>query len=71
MAVGRPLPGSGNDCKAWAESGAKDAIGATTTIADGGYPGTGLPALHTSEEDMLDAVPHLPEPQRRGGCRRQ
>ncbi|GGU46959.1 hypothetical protein GCM10010244_85770 [Streptomyces coeruleorubidus] len=40
--VGRPLPGNRNDCKAWEESGAKAAIGTTMTIADGGYPGTGL-----------------------------
>ncbi|GHC69085.1 hypothetical protein GCM10010349_43830 [Streptomyces flavofungini] len=31
-----------DDCKAWAESGAKAAIGKTMTIADGGHPGTGL-----------------------------
>ncbi|WP_329212559.1 transposase [Streptomyces sp. NBC_01708] len=46
VVVGRPLPGNRNDCKAWAESGAKDAVGATTTIADGGYPGTGLVMPH-------------------------
>lgn len=44
--VGRPLPGNRNDCKAWEESGAKDAVGATMTIADGGYPGTGLVTPH-------------------------
>ncbi len=46
MVVGRPLPGNRNDCRAWAESGAKDAVGATTTVADGGYPGTGLVIPH-------------------------
>ncbi|WP_049653951.1 IS5/IS1182 family transposase [Kitasatospora sp. MY 5-36] len=46
VVVGQPLPGNRNDCKAWAESGAKTAIGATTTIADGGYPGTGLVMPH-------------------------
>ncbi|MFI9605444.1 transposase [Streptomyces sp. NPDC052043] len=46
VAVGRPLPGNRNDCKAWEESGAKDAVGTTITIADGGYPGTGLVMLH-------------------------
>jgi hypothetical protein len=40
--VGRPLAGNRNDCKAWEESGAKAAVGNTVTIADGGYPGTGL-----------------------------
>ncbi|MFI8341893.1 transposase [Streptomyces sp. NPDC085639] len=44
--VGRPLPGNRNDCLAWAESGAKAAVGNTTTIADGGYPGTGLVMPH-------------------------
>ncbi|BFV54996.1 hypothetical protein KCMC57_up01000 [Kitasatospora sp. CMC57] len=42
VAVGRPVPGNRNDCKAWAEPGAKAAVGRTTTIADGGYPSTGL-----------------------------
>ena len=42
VVIGRPLPGNCNDCKAWAESGARAAVGQTTTIADGGYPGTGL-----------------------------
>ncbi|MEH0447720.1 transposase family protein [Streptomyces sp. B21-102] len=53
VAVGRPLPGNRNDCRASAESGAKDAVGATMTIADGGYPGTGLVTPHrrrTGEE---------------------
>lgn len=35
-----------NDCKAWEESGAKAAVGKTLTIADGGYPGTGLVMPH-------------------------
>lgn len=42
VAVGRPVPGNRNDCKAWSESGAAAAVGRTTTIADGGYQGTGL-----------------------------
>jgi hypothetical protein len=52
--VGRPLPGNRNDCKAWAESGAKAAVGQTTTIADGGYPGTGLvmPYRRRKGEDL-------------------
>ncbi|GGT20220.1 hypothetical protein GCM10010207_19340 [Streptomyces atratus] len=48
VVVGRPLPGNRNDGKAWAESGAKAAVGQTTTIADGGYPGTGLVMPHCS-----------------------
>ncbi len=47
--VGRPLAGNRNDCKAWEESGAKAAVGKTTTIADGGYPGTGLVIPHRRE----------------------
>ncbi|GGR60283.1 hypothetical protein GCM10010251_91270 [Streptomyces aurantiogriseus] len=31
VVVGRPLPGDCNDCRAWAESGAKAAVGKTTT----------------------------------------
>jgi hypothetical protein len=46
VAVGRPVPGNRNDCKAWAESGAKAAAGRTTTTADGGYQGTGLVIPH-------------------------
>ncbi|MET9727492.1 transposase [Streptomyces zaomyceticus] len=46
VVVGRPLPGNRNDCKAWALSGAKDAVGRTTVIADGGYRGAGLVIPH-------------------------
>ncbi|WP_340564012.1 transposase [Streptomyces sp. GSL17-111] len=47
VAVGKPLPGNRNDCRAWEESGAKDAVGTTpTVIADGGYRGTGLTSPH-------------------------
>jgi hypothetical protein len=46
VVVGRPLPGNRNDCRAWAESGAKKAVGKTTAIADGGYRGTGLLIPH-------------------------
>ncbi len=41
VVVGRPLPGNRNDCKAWALSGVKGAVGRTTLIADGG---SGAPA---------------------------
>ncbi|MER7104380.1 transposase, partial [Streptomyces humidus] len=40
------LAGNRNDCRAWEESGAKAAVSGTTTIADGGYPGTGLVIPH-------------------------
>ncbi|MFB6678830.1 transposase [Streptomyces sp. NPDC056390] len=46
VVVGRPLPGNRNDCKAWEESGAKAAVGKSLTMADGGYPGTGLLTPH-------------------------
>ncbi|MDX3099043.1 transposase [Streptomyces sp. ME19-03-3] len=46
VAIGRPVPGHRHDSKAWEESGAKAAVGKTTTIADGGYLGTGLVIPH-------------------------
>ncbi|MGW0477617.1 transposase [Streptomyces coeruleorubidus] len=56
VVVGRPLPGNRNDCKAWEEYGARAAVGRTTTIADGGYPGTGLVMPHRRRrgEDLPD-----------------
>lgn len=51
VVVGRPLPGNRNDCNAWEESGAKAAVGKTMTIADGGYPGTGLVMPHRRRKD--------------------
>ncbi|OIK02708.1 IS5 family transposase [Streptomyces sp. MUSC 14] len=57
VAVGRPLPGNRNDCKAWELSGAKDAVGRTTVIADGGYRGTGLVIPHRRRPGQAD----LPE----------
>ncbi|QIP82734.1 transposase [Streptomyces sp. Tu 2975] len=56
VVVGRPLAGNRNDCKAWEESGAKAAVGKTMTIADGGYPGTGLVMPHRRRkgEDLPD-----------------
>ncbi len=46
VAIGRPVPGHRHDSKAWEESGAKAAVGRITTIADGGYLGTGLIIPH-------------------------
>ncbi|MCX4554311.1 MULTISPECIES: transposase [unclassified Streptomyces] len=56
VVVGLPLPGNRNDCRAWSESGAKAAVGNTMTIADGGYPGTGLlmPHRRRKGEDLPD-----------------
>jgi len=39
VVVGRPLPGNRHDSRGWKESGAKEAVGQTMTIADGGLPG--------------------------------
>lgn len=41
VVVGRSLLGSRADCEAGEGPGTKAAVGKTTTIADGGYPGTG------------------------------
>ncbi|REK90999.1 IS5/IS1182 family transposase [Streptomyces inhibens] len=54
VAVGRPVPGNRNDCRAWELSGAKDAIGKTTVIADGGYRGTGLVIPHRRERGQAE-----------------
>ncbi|MFF0534234.1 transposase [Streptomyces coelicoflavus] len=54
VVVGRPLAGNRNDCKACDESGAKDAVGNTVTIVDGGYPGTGLVIPHRRERGQSD-----------------
>lgn len=54
VAVGRPLPGNRNDCKAWELSGAKAAVGRATVIADGGYRGTGLVIPHRRERGQVE-----------------
>ncbi|GAA2531290.1 hypothetical protein GCM10010398_15490 [Streptomyces fimbriatus] len=54
VVVGRPLAGNRNDCKAWEESGAKVAVGKTLTIADGGYPGTGLVIPHRRKHGQAE-----------------
>ncbi len=46
VALGRPLPGNRNDCRAWTESGAAHACRNAVVIADGGYQGTGLIIPH-------------------------
>jgi hypothetical protein len=51
VAVGRPLPGNRNDCKAWGLSGAKDADGDTMVIA---YRGTGLVIPHRRERGQAE-----------------
>ncbi|MFB8177355.1 transposase [Streptomyces sp. NPDC055966] len=54
VAVGRPVPGNRNDCKAPALSGTKAAVGRTTVIADGGYRGTGLVIPHRRERGQTE-----------------
>ena len=56
VVVGRPVPGNRNDCKAWEMSGAKDAVGKTTVIADGGYRGTGLVIPHRRERGQAELL---------------
>jgi hypothetical protein len=52
--VGQPLPGNRHDSRGWKDSGVKEAVGTTTTIADGGYQGTGLviPHRRTKGEEL-------------------
>ncbi|MEV8563404.1 transposase [Streptomyces sp. NPDC051917] len=64
VAVGRPLPGNRNDCKAWELSGAKAAVGKTVVIADGGYRGTGLVIPHRRER-CQEALPAWKEEHNR------
>ncbi|MET8405945.1 transposase [Streptomyces sp900116325] len=52
--VGRPLPGHRHDSRGWEESGAKAAVGNTTTIADGGYQGTGLVIPHRKAKGQAE-----------------
>ncbi|MEV6726437.1 transposase [Streptomyces xanthochromogenes] len=54
VAVGRPLPGNRNDCKAWELSGAKAAVGRAMVITDGGYRGTGLLIPHRRERGQTE-----------------
>ena len=69
VVVGRPLAGNRNDCRAWEESGAKAAVGRTLTIADGGYPGTGLVMPHRRRkgEDLPDWKRRTTSPTSRSG----
>ncbi|CAM5679391.1 IS5 family transposase ISStsp6 [Streptomyces griseorubiginosus] len=54
VAVGRPLPGNRNDCRAWELSRAKALVGNTLVIADGGYRGTGLVIPHRCEPGQVE-----------------
>ncbi|GGW55774.1 hypothetical protein GCM10010503_36090 [Streptomyces lucensis JCM 4490] len=54
VAVGRSLLGNRDDCKAWELSGAKEAVGEATVIADGAYHGTGLVFPHRRERRQTE-----------------
>ncbi|AVZ76085.1 IS5/IS1182 family transposase [Streptomyces lunaelactis] len=58
IVVGRPHAGNRDDCKASEESGAEAAVGTTMTIADGGYPSTGLVLPHRRRKGE-----ELPDPK--------
>ncbi|OLZ63768.1 hypothetical protein AV521_37805 [Streptomyces sp. IMTB 2501] len=58
VAVGRPMPGNRDDCKAWELSGTKAAVGNTTVIADGGSRGTGLVIPHRPRLGTSRAAAH-------------
>ncbi|KQW03341.1 IS5/IS1182 family transposase [Streptomyces sp. Root369] len=64
VAVGQPVAGNRNDCKAWEESGATAAIGKTTTIADGGCRGTGLVIPHRRKRKDEELPPWKEEHNR-------
>lgn len=54
VAVGQPVRGNRNDCKAWELSGAKEAVGRATVIADRGYRGTGLLIPHRRQRGRTE-----------------
>ncbi|MFD8412042.1 transposase [Streptomyces sp. NPDC059650] len=59
--AGRSPEKNRNDCTAWEESGAKAAVGKTLTIADGGYPGTGLVIPHRRKRGQKSELPDWKE----------
>ncbi|MFJ8391008.1 transposase [Streptomyces sp. NPDC094438] len=64
VAVGRPLPGNRNDCRAFRESGVDRAVKNAPLLGDGGYPGCGAIIPHrkprggeiTDEQEAENAV---------------
>ncbi|MFD6028530.1 transposase [Streptomyces griseoluteus] len=57
VAIGLPLPGSRNDCRAFTESGVDRARRGVPTIADGGYQGTGLLIPHRKRRGQTHLSP--------------
>ncbi len=57
VALGLPLPGNRNDCRAFTESGIDRICRGTPTIADGGYQGTGLLIPHRKRRGQAQLSP--------------
>ncbi|MGC0407454.1 hypothetical protein RKD31_000697 [Streptomyces sp. SAI-163] len=57
VAIGLPLPGSRNDCRAFTESGINRACRGAPTLADGGYQGTGLLIPHRKRRSQSHLSP--------------
>ncbi|MEU7062908.1 transposase [Streptomyces sp. NPDC046161] len=57
VAIGTPLPGSRNDCRAFAESRVDRACRGAPVIADGGYQGTGLLIAHRRQHGQTHLSP--------------
>lgn len=57
VAIGLPLPGSRNACRAFTESGVDRACHGAPTIADGGYQSTGLLIPHRKRRGQTHLSP--------------
>ncbi|MFD9060176.1 transposase [Kitasatospora purpeofusca] len=57
VAVGLPLPGNRNDCRAFAESGVDRACWDAPVLADGGYQGTGALIPHRRRRGQEHLTP--------------
>ncbi|GLW70940.1 hypothetical protein Kpho02_32390 [Kitasatospora phosalacinea] len=57
VAVGLPLPGNRNDCRAFTESGIDRACRDTPVLADGGYQGTGVLMPHRRRRGQEHLMP--------------
>lgn len=58
VAIGLPLPGGRDDCRAFTESGVKRVCRGARTIADGGYQGTSLLIPHLKRRGESHLSPH-------------
>lgn len=58
VAIGIPLPGSRNDCRAFPESGVDRVCRGAPTIAGGGYQGTGPLIPHRKRRGPSHLSPH-------------